>query len=43
MEQLLRKLLTKLNEINRQYPEVTDTAVAEKLTDAIYQGFLKPV
>jgi hypothetical protein len=42
MEQLLRELLERLSVIEADHSGLTDTEVAEKLTEAVYQGFLKP-
>jgi hypothetical protein len=42
LEELLRELLADLAAIAEQHEEINDTPVEEAMTEAIFNGFLKP-
>ncbi len=43
MEDLLRELLTDLASVAEQHGELNDSDVEETMTQAVFDGFLKPV
>ena len=43
MQAILRRLLDRLDAIAEQHGEVSDTAVREAMSDAVFDGFLRPV
>ena len=43
MQTILRRLLDQLDAIAEQHGEVGDTAVREAISDAVFDGFLRPV
>ena len=43
MQAILRRLLDRLDAIAEQHGEVSDTAVREAISDAVFDGFLRPV
>jgi hypothetical protein len=43
MQAILHRLLDRLDAIAEQHDEVGDTAVREAISDAVFDGFLRPV
>jgi len=43
MQAILRRLLDRLDAIAEQHGEVSDTAVRDAISDAVFDGFLRPV
>ena len=43
MQAILRRLLDRLDAIAEQHGEVGDTAVREAMSDAVFDGFLRPI
>ena len=43
MRAILRRLLDRLDAIAEQHGEVGDTAVREAMSDAVFDGFLRPI
>jgi hypothetical protein len=43
MRVILRRLLDRLDAIAEQHGEVGDTAVREAMSDAVFDGFLRPI
>jgi hypothetical protein len=43
MRAILRRLLDRLDAIAEQHGEVGDTAVREAISDAVFDGFLRPI
>jgi hypothetical protein len=43
MQAILRRLLDRLDAIAEQHGEVGDTAVREAISEAVFDGFLRPV
>jgi hypothetical protein len=43
MQAILRRLLDRLDAIAEQHGEVGDTAVRDAMSDAVFDGFLRPV
>lgn len=43
LQAILRRLLDRLDSIAEQHEEVGDTAVREAMSDAVFDGFLRPI